>query len=506
MIDRRNRTIATVSVMVAMFLGAMDSNIVSTAMPTIIGLLGGISLYSWVFSIYLLFTTITVPIYGKAADLYGRKPTFMVGTGIFLLGSALCAGAQSMEQLIVFRAIQGIGGGCVMPIAITIIGDMYSMEERARMTAVFSAIWGVASLLGPAVGGFLTDYVSWRWTFLLNLPVGAVAMLMLWLTLREHVEKRERQIDVAGIVTLGLGAGLLMFAMLEGNRLLPAGSPIPLTLYVVAIALLAGFIYAETRAREPILPLSLFRNPTIAAASVLATIIGVLTFGTSTFVPPYVQGVLGGTAVTAGIAGIVLSVGWFVASSTGGQIILRAGFRGTALAGAVGLTSGSVLLVRLNGTSTLDDVWLSMALLGLGLGFCSVTCVLSVQSAVEWRQRGVATASNQFFRTVGGTLGISVIGAIFNSSLTQALRSVEGAPSLDRANALLTDAGRQTLSAAELLVLQAPLELALNHVYIVTLCIAAVGLVAGCFFPTGRPVDVSAREQSPAKPVVTEGT
>jgi EmrB/QacA subfamily drug resistance transporter len=505
MIDRRNRTIATVAVLVGMFLGAMDSNIVSTAMPTIIGLLGGIALYSWVFSIYLLFTTITVPIYGKMADLYGRKPTFLVGTGIFLLGSALCASAQTMEQLIVFRAIQGIGGGCVLPIAITIIGDMYSMEERAHMTAVFSAIWGVASLLGPAVGGFLTEYVSWRWTFLLNLPVGLLAMLMLWLTLREHVEKREHQIDVGGIVTLGLGAGLLMFAMLEGKRSFPADSPLPLVMYLAAFALLGLFVFFETRAREPILPLTLFRNRSIAAASVLATIIGVLTFGTSTFVPPFVQGVLGGTAVTAGIAGIVLSSGWFVASTAGGQIIIRAGFRGTALAGAVGLTAGSAMLVRLNDASTLDEIWVSMALLGLGLGFCSVTCVLSVQSAVSWRQRGVATASNQFFRTVGGTLGISLIGAIFNSSLTQALENIAGAPSLDRANALLTDAGRETLSAAELLLLRAPLELALNRVYLVTLCIAAVGLVAGSFFPTGRPVDASAREERPSSEPVKTG-
>jgi EmrB/QacA subfamily drug resistance transporter len=495
MIGNRDRTIATVAVLVAMFLGAMDSNIVSTAMPTIIGLLGGISLYSWVFSIYLLFTTITVPIYGKMADLYGRKPTFMVGTGIFLLGSALCAGAQTMEQLILFRAIQGIGGGCVIPIALTIIGDLYSLEERAKMTAIFSAIWGVASVLGPAVGGFLTEYVSWRWTFLLNLPVGLVAMVMLWLTLQENVEHRSRSIDYAGVVTLGVGSGLLMFAMLEGNRMFPADSPMPFAMYVAAIALIGLFLFIETRAPEPIIPLSLFRNRTIAAASVLATIVGVVIFGTSTFVPPFIQGVLGGTAVTAGIAGIVLSIGWFVASTAGGRIILRAGFRSTGLIGSVGLIAGAVLLVRLNGESTLNDIWLSMTLLGLGLGFSSITCVLAVQSAVDWSQRGVATASNQFFRTVGGTLGISLVGAIFNNTLIGSSHGIPGGPSLDRANALLTDAGRQTLSAAELAFLQVPLELALNRVYLVTLGIAAVGFVAGCFFPTGRPVDAMAQPE-----------
>ncbi|HEX3246769.1 MAG TPA: MDR family MFS transporter [Chloroflexota bacterium] len=492
MIDRRSRTIATIAVLVAMFLGAMDANIVSTAMPTIIGLLGGISLYSWVFSIYLLFTTITVPIYGKMADLYGRKPTFMVGAGIFLLGSALCASAQSMEQLIFFRAIQGIGGGCVIPISITIIGDMYTLQERAKMVAVFSAIWGLASVLGPAVGGFLTDYVSWRWTFLLNLPVGLIAMGMLWLTLHEHIEKRARSIDYVGIATLGVGAGLLMFAMLEGKRSFPSDSPWPLVMYVAAVAMLALFIYAETRAAEPIIPLKLFRNRTIAASSVLATVVGVVIFGTSTFVPPFIQGVLGGTAVTAGIAGIVMSAGWFVASTAGGRVILRLGFRSTGLAGAVCLITGSALLVRLSSTSTLNDIWLCMAILGLGLGLSSVTSLLSVQSAVDWRQRGVATSSNQFFRTVGGTLGISVIGAVFNSSLADALRAVAGAPQLDRANALLTEAGRQTLSAAELLLLQAPLEEALSRVYMVTLGVAAMGFIAGFFFPTGRPVEVAA--------------
>jgi EmrB/QacA subfamily drug resistance transporter len=503
MIDRRNRTIATVAVLVAMFLGAMDSNIVSTAMPTIIGLLGGISLYSWVFSIYLLFTTITVPIYGKMADLYGRKPTFMVGTGIFLLGSVLCAGAQTMEQLILFRAIQGIGGGCVLPIAITIIGDMYTLEERAKMVAIFSAIWGLASVLGPAVGGFLTEYVSWRWTFLLNLPVGAVAMAMLWVTLRENIEKRSRPIDYAGVVTLGLGSGLLMFTMLEGSRSFPSDSPIQAIMYIVAVSLLALFIYVETKAPEPIIPLSLFRIRTIAASSVLATIVGVVIFGTSTFVPPYIQGVLGGSAVTAGIAGIVLSTGWFVASTAGGRIILRLGFRSTGLGGAICLITGSALLVRLNAGSTLNDIWLCMSVLGLGLGLSSITSILSVQSAVDWQQRGVATSSNQFFRTVGGTLGISLIGAVFNNSLAEALRAVPGAPELDRANALLTDAGRQTLSSAELLLLQTPLELALNRVYLVTLCVAAAGFVAGCFFPTGRPVEAGVPERTKTPRVET---
>ncbi len=499
MIDNRSRAIATVAVLVAMFLGAMDSNIVATAMPTIIGLLGGISLYSWVFSIYLLFATITVPIYGKMADLYGRKPTFMVGTGIFLLGSALCAGAQSMEQLILFRAIQGIGGGCVLPISITIIGDMYNLEERAKMVALFSAIWGLASVLGPAVGGFLTEYVSWRWTFLLNLPVGLLAMGMLWVTLREKVEKRDRTIDYAGIVTLGLGSGLLMFAMLEGNRSFLSNSPVPILMYVVAIGLLCLFIHVETKAPEPIIPLSLFRNRTIAASSVLAALVGVVIFGTTTFVPPFIQGILGGTAVTAGIAGIVLSAGWFVASTAGGRMIVRFGFRGTGLGGAIGLITGSALLVRLNESSTLNDLWICMAVMGLGLGLSSVTSILSVQSAVDWRQRGVATSSNQFFRTVGGTLGISLLGAVFNNVLVDSLHGVAGAPSLERANVLLTEVGRQTMSVAELALLQAPLELALNRVYLVTLCVATMGFVAGCFFPTGRPVEASASEDRPVE-------
>ena len=302
-----------------------------------------------------------------------------------------------------------------------------------------------------------------------------------------------------GIVTLGLGSGLLMFAMLEGNRSFLLDSPVPILMYVVAIGLLGLFIYVETKAPEPIIPLRLFRIRTIAASSVLATLVGVVIFGTTTFVPPFIQGILGGTAVTAGIAGIVLSAGWFVASTAGGRLIVRFGFRVTGLGGAIGLITGSALLVRLNGSSTLNDLWVCMAVMGLGLGLSSVTSILSVQSAVDWRQRGVATSSNQFFRTVGGTLGISMLGAVFNNVLVDSLHGVVGAPSLERANALLTEAGRQTLSVAELALLQAPLELALSRVYLVTLCVAIMGFVAGCFFPTGRPVEAGAGEGRPVE-------
>lgn len=503
MVDRNNRRLATAATLVATFLTAMDTNVVSTAMPTIVGLLGGLSLYSWVFSIYLLATTVTAPIYGKFADLYGRKPVFAAGASLFLLGSLLCAAAQTMEQLILFRAIQGLGAGAVLPIAMTIVGDLYTLEERAKITALFSGMWGLASLAGPAVGGVLTDYVSWRWTFLINLPIGIAAIAMLWLTLREQVEHRRHQIDYLGAGLLAIGIGALMLGLLEGGRALPWDSWALRGLFITAAAAVVVFLLVEIRAAEPIIPLSLYRNRIIAASSALGATIGVVTFGTHNYIPPFIQGVLGGSAVVAGLAGIVVSIAWMGGSTSGGQLVLRFGFRITAVIGAIGVLAGSMLLVRLAADPSLTTIWLAMTVQGLGLGLASVTVVLAVQNAVPWNLRGVATSTNQFFRTIGGTLGLSVIGAVFNHRLLEELRLVPGSPGVDVANSLMTSEGRRSLQGIDLAAVQRPLELALIDVYVVSAFVSALAILAALTLPGGKPEQHSwerqeAKEEAPA--------
>src|SRR5690606_34349187 len=250
-----NRRVVVVAVMLGTFLAALDTSIVGTAMPTVIGQLGGMSLYSWVFSAYLLTSTTTVPLYGRLADLYGRKPLFIAAAGIFLLGSMLCGAAQSMPQLVAFRALQGLGAGGIIPVTLTIVGDLFDVEERARMQGLFSAVWGTSAVAGPTVGGFIVDYVDWRWVFYINLPFGIAATILFWLFLNEQVERKRHAIDYAGTVSLTLGVTALLVALLEVGEGRAWTDPIVVGSLALAVVLLVFFVRTEQRAAEPILPL-----------------------------------------------------------------------------------------------------------------------------------------------------------------------------------------------------------------------------------------------------------
>lgn len=496
-----NRRLVFAAVMVATFLTAMDVMVVGTAMPTIIGQLGGLPLYSWVFSAYLLSATVTVPIYGKLADLYGRKPVFVVGTSLFLLGSALCGTARSMEELIVFRALQGLGAGAVQPITLTIIGDIFTLEERARYTGIFSGVWGVASLIGPAVGGFLTDYVDWRWVFYINLPIGLLAMALLTVTLHERVERRRHAIDVVGAALLTGGISALMFALLIGGREQPWTAPQVLGLFGAAALCLALFVVQEARAPEPMVPLDLFRSRIIAVASVGALLGGMAMFGINSFVPPFVQGVMGGSATNAGLVLTALSIGWPIGSIVAGRVLLRLGYRATGLTGMVAISLGTFFLTRLDPAMGQQAVLGIMALIGLGLGFATLTFTLSVQNAVPWSRRGVATASNQFFRTIGGTVGVSLAGAVFATQAASYLVGLPGALGLQDANALLDPAARASLPPEALPALIRALDAALHDVYTYLLGVTLAGVVAALLLPGARaeehvwrPPDAAAAE------------
>jgi EmrB/QacA subfamily drug resistance transporter len=443
----RDQVLITVGVMAAIAVAALDSTVVGTAMPTIIGQLGGLSEYGWVFSAYLLASTTTVPFYAKLADVYGRKPIFLIGIALFVGGSALCGLSGSMLQLILFRTIQGLGAGAVQPISFTIVGDTFDPARRARMQGVFSAVWGVSAIVGPALGGLITTTVGWPWVFEINLPVGALAALIIWRVLHERVERRPHRLDWRGGVLLTLGIVLLLFSVAEGGQLFGWTSPLLLGLIAASVALLAAFVVVEGRAAEPLVDLGLLRDPVIGAGLAVGTLAGVVMFGLTTYVPPMVQGVHGGSPVEAGAAVAAMSIGWPIGSVVGGRALLRFGSRAVVLVGCVLLVVGTALISQLG---RFGDLWFAMlgsAVTGLGMGLSSTTILVVIQGAVSWQQRGVATGLVQFSRTIGGAVGVGMMGGILtlfvgaaSSAILDPTRGAGGgSPALDAARLSLAD-------------------------------------------------------------------
>jgi len=474
------RRLITVALFVATFLVSLDASVVATAMPTVIGQIGGIQLYAWVFSAYLLTSTVTVPIYGKLADLLGRKPVFLASIAIFMVGSMACGQSQTMEQLIAFRLLQGLGAGGVLPINQTILGDVYPLEERARITGVFSTIWGVSGLLGPAIGGFLTEHVSWRWVFYVNFPLCILSMLLIWKFLHERVQRRGHQIDYVGALTLsGSVACLLLGLQTQDNPQLAV------VLYALAIGLVPVFVWQERRAGEPLVPLWLFGRRAIGVSTLGGLLLGWALYGQSTFLPPFVQGVMGATPTVSGFILAGSSVSWPLASAIGGRLLLRTGFRMPCLLGGVLLTVGFALLLLVSPESNLLLPLAITGVLGLGFGFYAVTTILAAQSAVGWEHRGVVTSASQFSRNIGGTIGVSVAGALFTAGVLQA-----GANSLNP-NDLLDPSLRAGLSADMLASLQALLAGSLHSVYILFIGVAVVATGIAAFLPGGPPQQVS---------------
>jgi len=492
---RQAKIVIIIALMLGMSLAALDTTIVGTAMPSIVGKLGGFSLYSWVFSAYLLTSTTTVPIYGKLADLYGRKPLFLAGTALFLLGSVASGLAQSMEQLIVFRALQGLGAGAVQPLVLTIIGDIFELSERAKVQGFFSGVWGVASVIGPAIGGLIVDHFSWRWVFYINIPFGLLSALLLILFFKEKVTRTKPTLDYAGTLALSGAIVALLFALLQGGSSWAWLSPQSFSLFALFAALMVLFLWLEKRAPEPILPLTLFQNRIIAVASIGGLILGVTMFGVTTYVPLFVQGVKGGSATDAGIVLTPLLFSWPVASVLSGRLVLSWGYRKVAVGGALLTALGAALLLFFRQDTSLFLIVAAMILIGTGLGMDSTAFILSVQNAVPWRLRGVATASTQFVRTIGGTIGVAFMGTILNVQLATRFapifaRFADATRHLPRnvapANVLLTPNIRALVPANFLQQLQDALAGGLFWVYLIVFVLMLVSLVAMFWLPGGR--------------------
>lgn len=487
-LGRRRTVLIMAALMTGTFLTALDQTVVDTAMPTIVGQLGGLALYSWVFTSYLLTSTTTVPLYGKLADLYGRLPVFYAGVVVFLLGSMLCGVAQTMEQLILFRAVQGLGAGAVQPLVLTMIGDIFTVEQRARFNALFSAVWGVASVAGPAVGGVVTDAVSWRFIFYLNLPFGVLACFMLARYFPEKVERRRHHLDFPGAALLtGAITSLLVATSTRGGGI-ETSVVATAGLVVLSVLLFVAFVAVERRSPEPVLPLSIFSIPVVTVAALTTLLVGALQFATTTYLPLVVQGVYRGTATEAGAMLIPLSIGWPVGSMISGRVILRRGFRPALLLGVVFIALGSVPLVWLSGGTSIWWVAALTTVTGLGLGFATLATTIAVQNSVDWSRRGVATSAVLFCRSMGGSVGVTVMGAMLSADLLGrvgglALPGSGQRITLADVTALLEPSVRATFDPTTLATLEAALGDSLHLVYLGIAVLAVLAVLAALRFP-----------------------
>lgn len=497
----RRRWAVTIGVMTGMFIAALEATVVGTAMPTVIATLGGLNHYSWVFTAYIVTSTVTVPVWGKLSDLYGRRLLYQVGIGIFLLGTLLSGMSGTMTQLIIFRAIQGLGAGALVPLAMTIIGDIFTLRERAKMQALFSGVWGLSSVIGPIIGGFITDNISWRWVFFINLPIGVVAAIIIGFALKEPKLTDKPKIDYAGAVVLMSAISLFMLAMAEGGSTLAAlFTPRNLLLFGVSGILTLFFILIEKRAADPIIPFSLFRNRTILVSTIAGFLAGFAMFGGISFIPLFAQGALGATATEAGSLLTPLMLSWVTMSVVGGRVLLKAGYRTISIIGFIILSAGFILLTQFERTTAYFWLYFDLALIGAGLGLTMLTLLIAVQQAVERTQLGVATSLNQFIRSIGGAFGVAIMGAVLTAGLATQLQTVAKAPdspiTMEQAaefasnpNALIDPKEKEKLPLETLGVLQDSMSAAIHPAFWVAAFVSILALVSIFFLPRDRNED-----------------
>lgn len=422
---RRNWILA--ALMMSMMLAAMDNTIVATAIPQIVGDLGGFSLFSWLFSIYLLIQTITIPVYGKLADIYGRRPILIFGIIVFLAGSVACGGAWNMQSLIIARGLQAIGAGAIMGTVNTIAGDIYTIQERAKVQGWLSSIWGVSAILGPALGGALAQYATWRWIFFINIPVGIASIILITLFLHENKPEKKSKVDWKGAIAMMLTGTIIMFMLLQGGQSWSWFSLATLGLLVLGTLMFYLTLRIESRAKEPILPKWVWGKRVLLGANLASIGMGVIMMGPNMYLPVFAQSVTGVGAIAAGFILASMSITWPLSSSLSGRLYLRIGFRNTALWGIIIVIIGSASFLFIPFPGPVWTLLTIQLMLGAGFGLISTSMLVGVQSTVVWAQRGLVTGTNMFSRYFGQSIGAAIFAAVFNAVLSHRL---ENAPPL----------------------------------------------------------------------------
>lgn len=485
----RQVLVAFSGLLLVLLLAALDSTIVSTALPTIVGELGGLEHLAWVVTGYLLAQTIVTPIYGKLGDLYGRKLVLQSAIVLFLIGSALCGMSRSMTQLILFRFVQGLGGGGLNVTTQAVVGDIVSPRERGRYQGIFGAVFGLASIAGPLLGGYFTTHLSWRWIFYVNLPLGIVALVVLATTLPAQSQRRSHAIDYAGAGLLAVALSGMTLVADMGGTAFPWSSGLVLGLIAITAVALIGFVLVERRAREPVLPPHLFGQRTFSVTSLIGLIVGFALFGSVTYLPVYLQLVKGVGPTQSGLEMLPMMGGMLVTSIISGQLISRTGrYKLFPIVGTAVMSAGLFLLSRLTVASSMWMASLDMLLLGLGLGLVMQVLVIAVQNAVDYADLGVATSGATLFRLVGGSLGTAVLGAIFahrlNVNLARLLPAAAGGASIG--GSMTTETLVRMPAATRTAYLQA-FTASLGTVFFVATIVCATGFLLAWLLPE-RPL------------------
>jgi len=483
----RRRRLVTAACMMAMIMASVEGTIVATAMPTIVAELGGFHLFSWVFASYLLTQAVATPIYGRLSDIYGRRPVFFFGAGLFLVSSAACGFAWGMVPLVIARAVQGLGAGAIQPLAMTIVGDIYEPADRARMQGWLSSIWGISAILGPVLGAFLVQ-LHWSLIFWINVPIGLVTVALLWRYFDERLEPHATRIDYLGSVLLMIGLGGVMMAAVQATSL---GFTTVAVLAAVGAAALVLLAFHERRVPDPVVPFKLWRHRVLAIGNFGGVALGAIIIGNGGFLPTYIQGVMGRGPMIAGAVLATSSVAWSVTGVIAGRMMARHSYRFIGTIGAVLMIGGTGMLIALEPGRGPMWAGIGALLCGSGLGFCNTTFIVSAQTSVGWAERGIATASNMFMRNAGQSLAAALYGAILNFGVAQQVPEAG-----DAINRLLEPGMRDTLAAATVTRLADAIAGALHHVYEISGILSVIILVLVLSLPAGLTAARAAAQAS----------